>query len=113
MLTDSEGNLLEELSEPIGRATNNEAEYRALIRGLELARQHGITHLNWYSDSELVVKQWQGHYKVKQPHLERLIREARQQVRAFTEFHAHHLPREQNRRADKLARRGARLNHTP
>ncbi len=110
VLTDAEGNLLAELSEPIGTATNNEAEYRALVRGLELAHQHQITHLNWYSDSELLVKQWLGRYKVHQPHLLRLLKQVRERGKKFAEFRAHHIPREQNRRADRLAKQGAKQN---
>ncbi|MFQ3609942.1 MAG: ribonuclease HI family protein [Fimbriimonadales bacterium] len=107
VLTDEQGNLLKEMSEPIGITTNNEAEYHALIRGLELARQLQITHLNWYSDSELVVKQVLGEYKVKQPHLMRLLKQAREHVKAFTAFHPHHIPREQNTQADRLSKEGA------
>lgn len=114
VLTDEQGNLLKEFSESIGVTTNNEAEYQALIRGLELARQLQITHLNWYSDSELIVKQMLGEYKVKQPHLMRLLKQAREHVKAFAVFRPHHIPREQNAHADRLSKEGASAGgHAP
>ncbi|MCS7191224.1 MAG: ribonuclease HI family protein [Fimbriimonadales bacterium] len=63
--------------EAIGVATNNQAEYRALLRGLEAARAHGATDLEWFSDSELLVRQWTGAYRVKNAALQQLLQAAR------------------------------------
>ena len=77
LLKDEAGNTLAEGREPLGTATNNQAEYRAFLRGLELARQLGVGEVEWFSDSELLVKQWQGVYRTKDSGLRQLIQEAR------------------------------------
>ena len=87
----------------IGRATNNVAEYAALIAVLERARSAGATEITVHSDSELLVKQMTGAYRVKQPHLQRLWLAAQQLARAFTRFAARHVPRAANAEADALA----------
>jgi ribonuclease HI len=110
ILMDENGQVLAEVSEPIGRATNNVAEYRALIRGLETAAQHSITHLIWCSDSELIVRQWTGIYSVKDRALQQLYMEARRLAQQFPQMEARHILREYNRLADSLARKGAKAN---
>jgi len=87
----------------IGRATNNVAEYAALLAALERAKALGIAALDVSSDSELLVKQMNGAYRVKQPHLQRLWLAAQQLSRGFARFRIHHVRREANRDADRLA----------
>jgi len=87
----------------IGRATNNVAEYAALLAALERARAAGATEISVHSDSELLVKQMTGAYRVKQPHLQRLWLAAQQLARLFTRFAARHVPRAANAEADALA----------
>ncbi len=99
-----EGEVLEEKGKCIGRATNNEAEYRALIEGLELAKKYKPEKLFCFLDSSLVVNQLNGHFKVKQPHLRQLVFEVRQAMAqlAGTSISFNHIPREENDHADSL-----------
>lgn len=83
LLEDESGNTLAAGREPLGAATNNQAEYRALLRGLETARCLGADEVEWFSDSELVVKQWQGVYKVKDAGLRQLLHSARRQAQGM------------------------------
>jgi ribonuclease HI len=87
----------------IGHATNNVAEYAGLLAVLERARAAGVTEITVHSDSELLVKQMTGAYRVKQPHLQRLWLAAQQLARSFTRFAARHVPRAANAEADALA----------
>ena len=96
------GEVVMDAAEAIGRATNNVAEYRALIRGIELAAQNGATSVALYGDSELVVKQVRGEYKVKDAGLKPLHAEARAALSAFREWSFSHVRREQNAEADAL-----------
>ncbi|MCS7273543.1 MAG: ribonuclease HI family protein [Fimbriimonadales bacterium] len=77
LLKDAHGSIIASGCEPIGIATNNQAEYRALLRGLTQARALGATEIEWFSDSELLVRQWVGAYKVRHPALQRLLRRAK------------------------------------
>jgi probable phosphoglycerate mutase len=103
VIQDSTGRLLETLSQPIGEATNNIAEYRALLAVLEYAAHQRVGHLKVYCDSELVVRQMQGRYRVQSPDLKPLFQRARELANSLTHFTITHIPREQNRMADKLA----------
>jgi len=87
----------------IGRATNNVAEYYALISALDYAVAQGIERLLVRSDSELLVRQMEGRYKVKSPDLQPLHEHARKLARGLTYFAIEHVPRERNSDADKLA----------
>src|SRR5579864_1957323 len=87
----------------IGRATNNVAEYYGLITALDYAAAHGIDRLLVRSDSELLVRQMQGRYKVKSPDLRPLYERARKLANGFAFFAVEHVPREQNSEADTLA----------
>ena len=87
----------------LGRATNNVAEYQALLQALRFAGQRGATRVRVFSDSELVVRQVNGQYKVKHPDMLALHGEARTLLRRFREAHVAHVRREQNRDADRLA----------
>jgi ribonuclease HI len=102
-LTDAGGKVLAEISEYLGSSTNNQAEYSALLAALEYARDHGCGSLRVMSDSELLVRQMQGAYKVKSPDLKPLHERARQLARGLGHFEIQHVPREKNRDADRLA----------
>lgn len=77
-LYDTQGRLLQSICEPIGKQTNNFAEYYALLRCLQEAYQMGITHLTIYTDSELLVKQWIREYEVRSDNLRPLYQEAQE-----------------------------------
>ena len=99
------GTVLKEHFERIGQETNNVAEYRALIKGLELAREYQPNRLVCHLDSELVVKQVQGEYKVKMPTLQPLVDEVQELERQLADVQFKHIPREDNHRADRLVNR--------
>jgi ribonuclease HI len=92
-----------ELKEALGIATNNVAEYRGLLAALTWAVQCGITRLGVRSDSELLVKQMRGEYRVKHPGLQPLWQQARELVRQIGDVRFEHVRRELNRDADRLA----------
>src|SRR3984885_2932229 len=94
-----------EIGKYVGRATNNVAEYYGLIAALDYAASHGIERLRIQSDSELLVRQMQGRYKVKSADLRPLHERAQKLVRGFDYFAIEHVPREQNSEADALANR--------
>ncbi|MFN8141908.1 MAG: ribonuclease HI family protein [Solirubrobacterales bacterium] len=102
VVRDGEGNVLQDLGETIGEATNNVAEYRALIRGIGLARDLGATELQIHGDSELVVKQMLGQYKVKHPDMKPLHAEAKAALEGLDSWSISHVRREQNAEADAL-----------
>ena len=106
VVTGPGGRVLAEVAEGIGVATNNVAEYRAAIRGLELARDLEAPRVTLLSDSRLLVEQLAGRWRIKSPTLMRLHREARALVSGFPSVRIEHVPRERNRRADALANRG-------
>src|SRR5712691_7888395 len=97
------GEVVAELKKYIGRATNNVAEYYALIAALDYAEAHGISALRVRSDSELLVKQMKGSYKVKSADLRPLFERAKKMAQRIAHFAIEYVPREQNRRADQLA----------
>jgi ribonuclease HI len=101
VLSDEEGNVLEERSETIGVATNNVAEYRALLLGIERAKELGAGDLDLVADSELVVRQVKGEYKVK----DAALRDLHAQVREALDgqrWSIRHVRREENAAADAL-----------
>ena len=100
------GEVLAEIAEGIGVATNNVAEYRAAIAGLERARDFGATDVLLRSDSHLLIEQLAGRFRVKNPTLQRLNHEARKLLAGFPNVRLEHVPRERNKRADLLANRG-------
>lgn len=99
----AKGDIVCRISEAIGRATNNFAEYTALIRGLEEAARLGANEVECFSDSELIVRQITGVYRVKSKPLLPLVQKAQELRRGFAKFSIRHVPRSMNRRADKLA----------
>jgi len=96
------GEVVEEVGETIGEATNNVAEYRALLRGIELAAEHGATELDLVGDSELVVRQVEGRYKVKNAGMKKLHEEVKRALRGFDSWSIRHVRRESNADADRL-----------
>lgn len=106
VLTNESGEVIDELARGIGEATNNVAEYEALIAGLELAIIKGVTDLEINVDSELVVEQLEGRWKIKNDRLRQLAVTARSLLGRFDRTSIKHVPREQNHDADKLANQG-------
>jgi len=102
VIRDPDGLVLDEHGERIGEATNNVAEYKALIRGIQRAAELGATELDLIGDSELVVRQVEGRYKVKKPGLKPLHAEAKQALSAFDSWSVRHVRREENAEADRL-----------
>ena len=102
VISNPDGSVVEELAATIGRATNNVAEYRALLRGIERARELGATELELIGDSELVVRQVRGEYKVKDPGLKPLHAEVRAALAGMETWSIRNVPREQNAEADRL-----------
>ncbi len=102
---DSEGNVVEKISLYLGRATNNTAEYKALILALRRARELGAGKLQVYSDSELLVHQINGRYRTRVPHLQKLCQEAIRLIREIGQVNISHIQRSENLKADKLANR--------
>jgi len=102
VISDPSGEVLDELAEAIGVATNNVAEYRALLRGLERARALGATEVEIVNDSELVARQLSGAYKVKHPAMKPLHAAAMAALRGFDRWRVRSVPRAQNARADAL-----------
>ena len=109
VITDDSGAVIGEIARGIGEATNNVAEYSALIAGLELALESGITELDVYMDSELVVSQMKGEWKIKNDRLRALAVKARSLLDRFEKRSIQHVPREMNSDADKLANQGMDL----
>ncbi len=103
VLTDAEDNTLAELSEYLGVRTNNYAEYSGLLAVLAWALEHGHSRMKVVSDSELMVKQVQGKYKVNSPDLKPLWQEARNRIARLQAFEISHALRHKNKAADALA----------
>jgi ribonuclease HI len=97
------GEIVAKFKKYIGRMTNNVAEYYGLIAALDYAQSHGVRALRVESDSELLVRQMRGHYKVKSPDLRPLFERAKKMSQTFDSFRIDHVYREQNAEADALA----------
>ncbi|TGK00671.1 ribonuclease HI family protein [Leptospira semungkisensis] len=91
------------ISRRISDGTNNTAEWAALEAGLRYCLEQGAEEVVAYLDSELVVKQFRGEYKVKSPHLQEAKEKVKSVSSKFASFSIYHVPREKNKRADKLA----------
>jgi ribonuclease HI len=102
VLREPGGEVVEERGEQIGRATNNVAEYRALLLGIELAAAHGASEVDLVGDSELIVRQVKGEYKVKDATMRQLHAEVKQALRGFDRWSIRHVRREHNAEADRL-----------
>lgn len=106
MILDPAGQVVAEIAEGIGVATNNVAEYTAALRGMEQALELGATEVEVRSDSRLLVEQLSGRYRVKNPTLQRLHAEVRSVASAFERVTYEHVPRTRNVAADRLANLG-------
>ena len=100
--SDGSGQELAERSAYIGETTNNVAEYKAVLLGLDLARELGATKVDVVNDSELVSRQIEGRYKVKNAGLKPLYLEAVESLRGFEDWSVTSVRRESNERADEL-----------
>ena len=103
IIKDERGRLMTSISQRIGRATNNQAEYRAIIAALEEAARLGARQVEIKTDSELVVKQIKGEYRVKKAILKPLYQQVKQQQGSLEGFTITHILRQQNIEADNLA----------
>jgi len=99
---DGDGSVLEGHAGSLGRATNNVAEYHGLLEALALAGAAGAADVELWADSQLIVRQVLGQYKVRHPDLKPLHSEAMRRIRAFGRFRIHHVRREENKQADHL-----------
>lgn len=102
-IKDKRGKLIAFISQRIGRATNNQAEYKAVIAALEHAITLGADQVEIHSDSELVVRQINGEYRVKKATLKPLYQQVKQLQSQLKSFTITHIPRQQNIEADNLA----------
>lgn len=102
-----------EFSRSIGIATNNVAEYTALIEALKKAVEMGATEAEIFMDSELVVRQINGRYRVKHENIKPLYEKAVSLLSNFKKFSVRHIPREQNKRADALSKEGIKSSPPP
>ncbi len=100
---DEEKNKVFEISEYIGETTNNQAEYRAVIAGIKKAQELGVKEVDFFLDSELVVKQLNREYKVKNQELAPLFVQIYNASLGFKKIRFHHVRREFNKEADRLA----------
>jgi ribonuclease HI len=105
VLFDPQGRLQANQGRYLGETTNNVAEYQALLLGLEAARRLEVKKLRVLADSELMVKQINGRYRVKAPHLIPLWRAALNALKQFEAWSINHVPREENHLADEAANR--------
>ena len=97
-----DGEIIDRAAKVIGRATNNVAEYRALLLGIESAKAAGASEVDLVGDSELIVKQVLGEYRVKDANLAELHKEVRAALAPFERWSIRHVRREQNAEADRL-----------
>jgi len=103
VVRDETGRVIYEASRCLGTNTNNEAEYMALIAALEYLKETRIGEAEFLLDSELVVRQLQGRYRVKEPRLQQLYARATMLLNAVPRHSFRHIPRKENARADELA----------
>jgi len=103
VIKDEQGRLRASISQPIGIATNNQAEYRAIIAALEEAVRLGARRVELNSDSEFVVRQIKGEYRVRKATLKPLYQQVKQLQSCLESFTINHIPRQQNIEADRLA----------
>ncbi len=103
LIEDESGHIVKKLARYLGKATNNQAEYTALVEGLKVASELGADEVSIFADSELVVKQMRGEYKVKNPDLAGRHAEARKHAATIKRVTFTYIPREKNKEADALA----------
>jgi ribonuclease HI len=102
VIRDAGGAELLRRAKRLGKATNNVAEYEGVLLALSLCRELGATEVRLRLDSELVVRQIDGRYRVKHPDLQKLFQRVREEARAFSRLIVEHVPREENAQADAL-----------
>ncbi len=102
VISTPDGETVAEHAELLGRATNNVAEYRALLLGLEQARELGVSEVEVVNDSQLIARQINGEYKVKHEAMRPLYEQALTDLRGFARWTVRSVPRAQNARADAL-----------
>ena len=111
VVQDPQGNVLWQGGRPLGKLTNNEAEYHALIWALEKAKDYNPEKVEFYVDSQLVARQLKGEYQVRASHLKPLYQKAKQLLETHFPFHKiHHVSRSKNSFADQLAKEAAKGN---
>ncbi len=103
VVLDPDGTEIATASRAIGRTTNNVAEYEALLVALELLEELSITRAEFNMDSQLIVRQLSGQYRVKDPKMKRMHQRVRVAMARLEHSQVHHVPREENKRADALA----------
>jgi ribonuclease HI len=103
VIYDEDKNVLKEISKYIGIATNNQAEYKAVLAAIKEAKKIGAKKIKFFLDSELIVKQMSGEYRVKNKELLTIYLDIRQRMLEFKSVNFFHVPREQNKEADRLA----------
>ncbi len=103
VLRDADGRILAEIAEWLGHATNNVAEWTAVLLALEEAKRLGATHVDLRMDSQLVARQISGVYRVKHPDLQPIHRRTMGLLREFEGYTVGHIPRELNKDADRLS----------
>ncbi len=106
LILDAAGRTAHEVAIPLGITTNNVAEYQALLEALKYCLKKGWGPVEVYADSQLLIRQLQGVYKVKHPALQPLHQEVSSLLKALGCGGLHHIPREQNKEADRLANKG-------
>lgn len=102
-LQDPSGAELATVSRPLGRTTNNRAEYTAMVEALKLAKERQFDGVEIRADSQLMVRQMTGQYQIRDPFLKTLWEEAQRLSKEFASFVISHIPRDENDRADELA----------
>ena len=110
VLKDSKGAVIDEIGKYIGTTTNNVAEYTALINALEYAVKHKAASADIFLDSELVVRQMNGIYRVKDENLALLFNKAQTLIKKIKKATLTHIPREKNKEADNLANRAVNMH---
>ena len=105
IIVDEKGNVIKEISEGIGIKTNNQAEYLALIKGLEEGLKFNLENVDFFLDSELVVRQLKGIYKIKNKELQKLFKKAQKLILKYKNISFSHIPREKNKLTDKLVKK--------
>lgn len=103
IIYDDKKNVLKEISKFLGIATNNQAEYKAVLEGIKEAKRLKAKRIKFFLDSELIVKQMSGEYRVKNKDLAVIYLDIRQRMLEFESVDFTHVPREQNKEADRLA----------
>lgn len=111
LVCNGKGEMLREFQEAIGEATNNIAEYRAVLKGLELAHELGLEEIEYFVDSELVARQLSGEYRIKSPHLKDLFLRVKEREGQFHKVTYKQVPRthEKIKWADRLVNQALNL----